>query len=96
MFKKQGNITWFGAVFLVNPWARSAIPHVASTSVPKAGSSWEDSTSQAASASSPQTVSFQAVSSPQPGSSQQDSASQAASTSSPQTVNAQAVSSNSS
>ena len=99
MIKKQGNITWFSTVPLVNPQAGSASPQVASTSVPQTGSSWEDSASQTASASSPQTVSFQAVSSqavscPQAGSSQEDSTSQAASASSPQTVNAQAVSSN--
>ena len=69
MLKKQGNITWFSTVPLVNPQAGSASPQVVSISVPQAGSSREDSTSQAASASSPQIVSFQAVSSPQAGSS---------------------------
>ena len=53
LLKKQGNITWFSAVPLANPQARSASPQAASTSVPQAGSSWEDSTAQAASTSSP-------------------------------------------
>ena len=62
LLKKQGNITWFSTVPLVNPHAGSTNPPVSSTSVLQAGSSWEDSTSQAASTSSPQTVSSQAVS----------------------------------
>ena len=45
MLKKQGNITWFSSVPLVHPWAGSASPQAASTSVPQAGSSWEDSAS---------------------------------------------------
>ena len=79
---------------------------MASTSVPQVGSSWEDSTAKAASVSSPQTVSPQAVSSSQAvsadpqvvstsasqaGSSQEDNPSQVASTSSPQTVSSQTV-----
>ena len=69
----------------------SADPQVVSTSVSQVVSFWEDSASQAASASplgaSPQTVSSQVVSSqavsfPQAGSSWEDSSSQAASTSS--------------
>ena len=101
LLKKQGNITWFSALPLVNPQAESARPQAASTSIPQAGSSWEDSASQAASASSPlkmvssQAVSSQAASSPQAVSSQEDGTSQAASTSSNQTVSSQAVSSNS-
>ena len=58
MLKKQGNITWFSAVPLVNPQAGNASPQTASTSVPQAGSSWQDSASQAASASSPKQLVF--------------------------------------
>ena len=83
MLKKQGNITWSSAVPLVNPQAGTTSPQVASTSIPQAGGLWEDSASQAASTSSPKTVSFQAVSSCQAGSSWEDSTSQAASTSAP-------------
>ena len=163
LFKKQGNITWFSTVPLVNPWAGSASPQVARTSAPRqvvpgktallrqpahlppkhlvlrqsalprqlvpgkkvllrqpvllppkqlvlrqsalnssqvestdpqavsasvsqAVSFQEDSTVQAVRASSPKTVSYQAVSSPQAVSFWEDSASQAASTSSPPNI----------
>ena len=62
LLKRQGNITWFITVPLINLQAGSASPQVASTSVPQAGSSKEDSTAQAASTSSLQTVSPQAAS----------------------------------
>ena len=45
MLKKQGNITLFSTVPLVNPQAGSISPQVASTSVPQTGSSGEDSAS---------------------------------------------------
>ena len=63
LLKKQGNITWFSAVPPTgNPQAESAGPQVASTSSPKADSSWAESTAQASNTSSPQISSPQAVS----------------------------------
>ena len=53
LLKKQGDITWFSTVPLVNPQAGSASPQAASTSVPQTGSSGEDSTAQATGTSPP-------------------------------------------
>ena len=90
--KKQGNITWFSAVPLVNPWAGNTSPGWLAPLSPRQVVPGKTALLRLP-APLPQAVSSQAVSSPQAVSSWEDSASQAASASSPQTVSSQAVSS---